>query len=118
MATLKSLLDATIKAGSKWSLPKGNSVTIGTLPVHADDSSSWADPFYWTATADGVVASYNVKAEDIYIKQTATGTDIEPLQGSERRRWSWVRKGQRITVYVFNYTATTALYFYPLLGQV
>lgn len=123
MATLKSLLNATLKASSKWGLPKGNAVTIWTASTHATDTESWADRFTYVAPKDGIVYAYNVNWETCYIHGITTGTASEfnsLASGNNicRTFWAFCKKGDSVVLTAFNRTATTTAYFYPLLGQV
>lgn len=121
MATLKSLLDATIKAGSKFAYPKGNSIVIKTFSTHANDSATWADGYTYTCPSDGVLLTYNSAGENTHIGGTTTGCRVEKVGSfakNSRYAWVLVSKGNTVNLHAFNQTATTTVSFYPASGQV
>lgn len=121
MATLKSLLDATIKAGSKFAYPKGNSIVVKTFSTHANDSATWADGYTYTCPSDGILLAYNSAGEHTHIVGTTTGCRVEKISAyanNSRYLWVFASKGNSVSFNAFNPTATTTVSFYPASGQV
>ncbi len=118
MATIKSLLDAALKASSTNAYV--SSSASGTVVATFTASSTWDNEVWYTPPADGILYISSAYAYTVFVSQNSAPLYLDTKKGSSTYFHSSfvpVSKGATARIVIVGATNGATVTFYPCKGQ-
>ena len=112
MASLKTMLNAAIKAGSTFAYASSTGINVGTIPA----GGAWgAAALTYTAPCDGILQFGCRGCTELRVNSGIAHTYF--LAKNIHDYWVPVSKGSCCVIYAIGTTEASSAYFYPAKGQ-